>query len=215
MSNLFGTVQIKNMALRNRFVRSATVDNGAESGHVSEKQIKSFMEISDGGIGLIVTGMTAVHPSDYIKPSQNQLSDDDCIPAYKRLTSAVHNGGARIAIQLAHMGRERGKFLNDAADEAIGPSFIENDPYCEAKKYRAMTGKLSRPSAMRQSGPEKLGLMRSRFMVLTPSYLLSSSLHIQIVAMINGAVLLTIGYASIPRFTRPSGGTWARIILSS
>jgi 2,4-dienoyl-CoA reductase-like NADH-dependent reductase (Old Yellow Enzyme family) len=139
MGNLFGTVQIKSMALRNRFVRSATVDNGAESGHVSEKQIKSFMDLSDGGIGLIVTGMTAVHPSDYIKPSQNQLSDDDCIPAYKRLTSAVHKGGAKIAIQLAHMGRERGKFLNDAADEAIGPSFIENDPYCEAKKYRAMT----------------------------------------------------------------------------
>ena len=61
------------------------------------------------------------------------------IPAYRRLTSAVHEGGAKIAIQLAHMGREKGKFLKDATDEAIGPSFIENDPYCEAKKYRAMT----------------------------------------------------------------------------
>jgi len=116
MGNLFESVQIKNMVLRNRFVRSATVDNGAESGYVSEKQFKSFMELSDGGIGLIVTGMTAVHPSDYIKPSQNQLSSDDRIPAYKRLTSAVHERGAKIAIQLAHMGRERGKFLEGTAD---------------------------------------------------------------------------------------------------
>jgi 2,4-dienoyl-CoA reductase-like NADH-dependent reductase (Old Yellow Enzyme family) len=139
MDNLFEPVQIKNMILQNRFVRSATVDNGAESGYVSEKQVRSFTELSDGGIGLIVTGMTAVHSSDYIKPSQNQLSGDDRIPAYKRLTSAVHKGGAKIAIQLAHMGRERGKFLNDATEQAVAPSFIENDPYCEAKKYRAMT----------------------------------------------------------------------------
>lgn len=139
MSLLFGPTQIKTMTLRNRFVRSATVDNGAESGYVSEKQMRSFTELSDGGVGLIVTGMTSVHPSDYIRPSQNRISGNDCIPAYKRLTNAVHEGGAKIAIQLAHMGRERGKFLKDAADEAIAPSFIENDPYCEAKKYRAMT----------------------------------------------------------------------------
>ena len=80
MDNLFGPVQIKNMILRNRFVRSATVDNGAESGYVSEKQIRSFTELSDGGVGLIVTGMTAVHPSDYIRPSQNRLSGDDYHP---------------------------------------------------------------------------------------------------------------------------------------
>jgi 2,4-dienoyl-CoA reductase-like NADH-dependent reductase (Old Yellow Enzyme family) len=139
MANLFGPIQIKNMILRNRFVRSATVDNGAESGHVSEKQIKSFTALSAGGIGLIVTGMTAVHRSDYIRPSQNQLSGDERIPAYRRLTRAVHEKGAKIAVQLAHMGRERGKFPNDTTGQAVAPSFIENDPYCEAKKYRAMT----------------------------------------------------------------------------
>ena len=139
MSVLFEPAQINTMVLRNRFVRSATVDNGAENGYISEKQFRSFIELSDGGVALIVTGMTAVHRSDYIRPSQNQLSGDDYIPAYKRLTSAVHERGAKIAIQLAHMGRERGKFLLDGLDEAVGPSFIENDPYCEAKKYRAMT----------------------------------------------------------------------------
>jgi 2,4-dienoyl-CoA reductase-like NADH-dependent reductase (Old Yellow Enzyme family) len=139
MSVIFEPTQINTMTLRNRFVRSATVDNGAESGYVSEQQIRSFIELSNGGIGLIVTGMTAVHPSDYIRPSQNQLSGNNFIAAYKRLTSAVHERGAKIAIQLAHMGRERGKFLKDTTDQAMAPSFIENDPYCEAKKYRAMT----------------------------------------------------------------------------
>jgi 2,4-dienoyl-CoA reductase-like NADH-dependent reductase (Old Yellow Enzyme family) len=139
MNLLFQSAQINTMLLRNRFVRSATVDNGAESGYVSEKQISSFTALSEGGVGLIVTGMTSIHPSDYIRPTQNRISGDDCIPSYKILTSAVHEGGAKISIQLAHMGRERGKFLMDATDEAIAPSFIENDPYCEAKKYRAMT----------------------------------------------------------------------------
>ena len=34
---------------------------------------------------------------------------------------------------------KEGSFLKDATDQAVAPSFIENDPYCEAKKYRAMT----------------------------------------------------------------------------
>jgi len=139
MKLLFQPAHIRTIAVRNRFVRSATVDNGGEAGYVSQKQQKLFADLADGGVGLIITGMTAVHQSDYIRPSQNQISDDCYIPPYKELTSLVHEKGAKIAIQLAHMGRERGKFLQPAADRAIGVSFIPDDPYCETTHYREMT----------------------------------------------------------------------------
>ncbi|MCK4828303.1 hypothetical protein KA005_71905 [bacterium] len=64
MSILFEPVKIKNMAFRNRFVRSATYDGSADrNGNVSEKQIKIFSKLASGGVGLIITGITYVHSS--------------------------------------------------------------------------------------------------------------------------------------------------------
>ena len=207
------------MVIRNRFVRSATVDNSAESGYVSEKQIKLFTDLAQGGVGLIVTGMTCVHPSDHIRPSQNSLASDQYVPGYKKLTASVHDCGAKIAVQLAHAGRERGKFIKDKKDQAIAPSFIEDDPYCETKNYRTMTRKRSvrssRPSVMPLKGPEKQTSMPSSFTGLMPFCSLSSFLRTQIAETMNGEVLLKTGFASTTKFTRPSERKWGKIILCS
>ena len=110
MSILFESVKIGSMTLRNRFVRSATYDGCAEkSGHVSQKQLDLFEELARGGVGLIITGITYVHPSGQISPYQNSLASDDCIPGFRKLAETVHNQGAKIAVQLFHAGRETGK----------------------------------------------------------------------------------------------------------
>jgi 2,4-dienoyl-CoA reductase-like NADH-dependent reductase (Old Yellow Enzyme family) len=123
-------MKIKNMALQNRFVRSATGDGSADqAGHATEKQIKMFADLADGGIGLIVTGLSYVHPSGQISPTQTSIADDDCVPGLKRLTGTVHDRGAKIAVQLSHSGRECAKFFKDKDMMAKGPSVVENDPY--------------------------------------------------------------------------------------
>ena len=64
MSILFEPIRIKNMVLRNRFVRSATYDGIAEkNAYVSERQMQLFADLADGGVGLIITGIAHVHPS--------------------------------------------------------------------------------------------------------------------------------------------------------
>jgi len=140
MSILFEPMRIKNMELRNRFVRSATYDGCAErTGHVSEKQIKLFEDLADGGVGLIVTGIAHVHCSGQLSPVQNSIADDDCIPGFKRLTTMVHDRGAKIAIQLFHAGREAAGFLKAKKERAIAPSFVPNDPYFTKGNHRPMT----------------------------------------------------------------------------
>ena len=139
MSILFEPVKIKNMALRNRFVRSATYDGCADSnGNVSEKQIKIFSKLASGGVGLIITGITCVHSSGQISSFQNSIASDDSIPSFKLLTSTAHNLGAKIAVQLFHAGRERAKFIRAKTEQAIAPSFVDNDPSF-AEDYRPMT----------------------------------------------------------------------------
>ncbi|MFC1816446.1 NADH:flavin oxidoreductase [Thermodesulfobacteriota bacterium] len=140
MSILFEPMRIKNMELRNRFVRSATYDGCADrNGHVSEKQIRLYEELAGGGVGLVVTGITYVHSSGQFSPFQNSIADDGCISGLKRLATTVHDRGARIAVQLFHAGRETMGLLGDRDEHAIvAPSFVPNDPHFE-KGYRAVT----------------------------------------------------------------------------
>ncbi|MCU0595290.1 MAG: NADH:flavin oxidoreductase [Desulfobacterota bacterium] len=139
MSVLFESVNLKGMALRNRFVRSATYDGCAErNGHVSQKQLEMFGDLARGGVGLIITGITTVHPSGQISPFQNSLSSDECIPGFRKLSEIVHDEGARIAVQLFHAGRETAKTYPPQRKEALAPSQITDDPNFQAQ-HRAMT----------------------------------------------------------------------------
>ena len=139
MSILFEPIKIKNLEVRNRFVRSATYDGCSDrNGEVTEKQIKLFTDLADGSVGLIVTGIAYVHPSGQISPFQNSLAHDALIPGLKRLTRAVHDRGAKIAVQLFHAGRESARFLETKKERAIGPSIVPDDLFFK-KEYRAAT----------------------------------------------------------------------------
>ncbi|UCE34441.1 MAG: NADH:flavin oxidoreductase [Deltaproteobacteria bacterium] len=141
MSVLFEPMRIRNMEMRNRFVRSATYDKFSdEKGHVTDKRIKLFANLADGGVGLIVTGLTYVHPSGQLAAFESSIATDDCIPGLKRLTAAVHDRGAKIAVQLYHTGRENARFLKAKGEQALAPSFVPNDPYF-TQDYRQMTEK--------------------------------------------------------------------------
>jgi 2,4-dienoyl-CoA reductase-like NADH-dependent reductase (Old Yellow Enzyme family) len=136
-SILFEPTKIKNMDLRNRFVRSATYDGCADRGSVTEKQISLYTTLAEGGVGLIITGITCVHDNGRTSRFQNSISSDEFIPELKRLTSVVHDRGAKIAVQLFHAGREA-RFSKSSNRVPIGPSFLERDPYFKAG-YRTIT----------------------------------------------------------------------------
>jgi hypothetical protein len=139
MSVLFDSVKIGSMTLRNRFVRSATYDGCAErNGHVSQYQLKMYEDLARGGVGLIITGITYVHPSAQISPFQNSLAGDDGIPGFRRLVQTVHQQGAKIAVQLFHAGRETAKVFRPELKQAIAPSLVTDDPNFQAP-HRAMT----------------------------------------------------------------------------
>jgi len=140
MSILFEPMVIKGMELKNRFVRSATYDGHADhTGQVTARQIKFFEDLARGGAGLIITGISHVNDSGQISPVQNSMASDHCIPGLKKLSAAAHNLGAKIAIQLFHAGRESARFLKAKNLEAVGPSFVHDDPYFK-RPYRSMTG---------------------------------------------------------------------------
>jgi len=102
---LFEPYSIGKMKLRNRFVRSGTLDATADSsGAVTDASVALYRTLGQGGVGLIITGFSFVSSHGQSVPAQYGVHNDDMIPGLRRLTQAVHEGGARIALQIAHSG---------------------------------------------------------------------------------------------------------------
>jgi len=138
MSILLEPSLIKNMTLRNRFVRSATYDGmAATTGQVSSSQIKLISDLAAGRVGLIIHAIMYVHPSGQISSFMNSLAEDEFIPGMQKLTRAVHQHGAKIAVQLYHGGREA-RFVKTKKQLPMAPSVIADDPFYQGP-YREMT----------------------------------------------------------------------------
>jgi 2,4-dienoyl-CoA reductase-like NADH-dependent reductase (Old Yellow Enzyme family) len=109
-SILFSPIQIGQLQLINRFVRSATHDYLADDkeGKITERQLRLYHNLSLGQIGLIITGHAYVHQSGKASPRQIAVDNEDKIPGLKRLTEIVHqtDSGSAIFLQLAHAGRQ-------------------------------------------------------------------------------------------------------------
>ena len=102
---LFESTTINGMALKNRFVRSATWEGMAtEDGRVTPRLIDTMVELATGGVGLIISGHAYVTKSGQASPWQLGLYDDSLIDGLRSMTDAVHAAGGRIVAQLAHAG---------------------------------------------------------------------------------------------------------------
>jgi 2,4-dienoyl-CoA reductase-like NADH-dependent reductase (Old Yellow Enzyme family) len=109
--DLFEPYKIAKLELRNRWVRSATWDATAadSSGAATDKSVALYRELGKGGIGLIVSGYAFVSsPHGKANPGQYGVYSDDMIPGLRRVVEAVHQGGAKIALQIVHAGINSG-----------------------------------------------------------------------------------------------------------
>ena len=103
--DLFKPYSIGKLELRNRFVRSATWDNTADSrGVVTDLSVARYEALGKGGIGLIINAFAYVSSLGQALPGQYGVHNDNMIPGLSKLSQAVHKGGGKAALQLAHAG---------------------------------------------------------------------------------------------------------------
>lgn len=106
---LFSPFRIGGLAVKNRIVMAAMGTNfGTEEGTVSERAIAYYRERARGGAGLIITESSPVSQRGRHRRRCLGAFDDRFIPGLRRLTDAVHEYGAAIALQLNHAGRGAG-----------------------------------------------------------------------------------------------------------
>ncbi|MGD9281761.1 MAG: hypothetical protein PVF60_12765, partial [Desulfobacterales bacterium] len=123
---LFAPIQLGNVLVPNRIVSTAHATGYARDGIPTERLIAYHEARAKGGVGLIITGATVVHPtSPYDEYNLLCNVDDRIIPAYQQMARAVQKYGSRIMAQLSHMGRS-GE-TDDSRYPLYGPSPIADE----------------------------------------------------------------------------------------
>lgn len=123
MSQLFEPYMVRDMLVRNRFMRSATTSAYAnENGVVNDTIIKHYANMSKGEVGLIIKGHLYIMDNGKAHPGMAGISNDSQIPMLKKLTDAVHEHEGHIVAQINHAG------VVHAPDRA-GPSVYSEDDW--------------------------------------------------------------------------------------
>jgi 2,4-dienoyl-CoA reductase-like NADH-dependent reductase (Old Yellow Enzyme family) len=105
MPKLFTPTMIKNLALPNRFIRSATWEGLAtEDGACTPQLVDLILNLARGNAGLIITGHAYVSPEGQASVRQLGIDNDGLVNGMRKMTDAVHRQGGRIILQLAHGG---------------------------------------------------------------------------------------------------------------
>jgi 2,4-dienoyl-CoA reductase-like NADH-dependent reductase (Old Yellow Enzyme family) len=126
VSKLFEQTKIKNMALANRFVRSATWEGMAQDdGSCTPALIEVAVRLARGGIGLIITGHAFVSEEGRAGRWQMGVYSDALLPGLTQMAGAVHDAGGKIVMQIAHAGSRASARLTGL--QSISPSLFEQE----------------------------------------------------------------------------------------
>ena len=108
MSYLFQKGKIGTLELPNRMIRTASHEGLADQqGRPTTDQFLFYQGFVDGGIGLVITGYAGIMQSGRSALYRMTMIDsDELIPAHSEMVSRLHDIGGRIALQIAHCGRQ-------------------------------------------------------------------------------------------------------------
>ena len=103
--NLLRPGRIGTMELKNKAIMPGMGTNlaGAD-GTASDVIINYYARRAEGGVGLIITEVCAPEPEGCVIPGEIDISHRKFMSSLSRIPHAVHAGGAKVALQLAHAG---------------------------------------------------------------------------------------------------------------
>jgi 2,4-dienoyl-CoA reductase-like NADH-dependent reductase (Old Yellow Enzyme family) len=130
-SLVFEPKEIGRMMIKNRLVRSATYEGMAsKNGSVTDKLVELYKTLAEGEVGLIITGYAYVQMSGRSTASMMGIDRDDLIPGLRRIAETVHKhgNGCKVAIQLAHCGRQSFSLETTLAPSAVFEPVVNKMP---------------------------------------------------------------------------------------
>jgi 2,4-dienoyl-CoA reductase (NADPH2) len=91
--------------LKNRTLMGSMHTNLEETPNGFERMAAFYEERVEGGVGLIVTGGIEPNPEGAVAKGAALMVSEQDVKQHKIVTSAVHNKGGKICMQILHAGR--------------------------------------------------------------------------------------------------------------
>ena len=108
-SAAFSKYKVRDLELQNRIVMSSMGQYSAKDGFVNDWHFQHYTSRAIGGLGLILTEMTAVSETGRITLGCSGIYNENQIVEWKRINDFIHeNTQTKIGIQLGHSGRKGG-----------------------------------------------------------------------------------------------------------
>jgi len=128
MNILLTPARIGSVEIPNRIVMPPmTTRTADDEGFVTEDCIAYYLARVEGGTGLITVEMASPEKAGRHRRREIGIYDDRFIPGLKRLTDAIHRGGAKASIQLGHAGGHTR--IDICGETPIAPSAIAHPVY--------------------------------------------------------------------------------------
>jgi 2,4-dienoyl-CoA reductase-like NADH-dependent reductase (Old Yellow Enzyme family)/thioredoxin reductase len=121
-ATLLSPVSIGPVRVRNRVVSSSHQTSLVHHHLPTDDLLAYHRERARGGVGAIFIEATAVHPTGLLTAHTICGYLPEVVPAYRRLSDAVHGEGARMFVQLFHGGREL--IASSPKPPAVAPSAV-------------------------------------------------------------------------------------------
>jgi len=106
--NLFESASLKNITLKNRFLRSASSEKVSTNGYPDAELLgEMYRKLVEGNVGTILTGFCFVAPEGQCSPTQNGMHEDGVIPVWQKIIekSGAQDRESSIFAQIVHGGR--------------------------------------------------------------------------------------------------------------
>ncbi|MBI4506559.1 MAG: mycofactocin system FadH/OYE family oxidoreductase 2, partial [Chloroflexi bacterium] len=101
---LFSPLRVGRATVRNRIVVTAHGKGYALDGLPNARMAAYYAERARGGVGLVVTEATVVHPTGRHRPGVVLGYEPASVPGFRRIAQVVHEHGALVVGQLFHPG---------------------------------------------------------------------------------------------------------------
>ena len=111
---------INRLTLRNRIVMPPMATAKAVNGAPGEDLVEDYYGARARGTGLVIVEHEYIMPQGMAHRNQLSMADDALIPAYRKLTDAVHKQGAKVFAQLNHAGAKAA----NTGMQIVGPSAV-------------------------------------------------------------------------------------------
>ena len=104
MANLFDPIKVGELQLSNRIIMAPLTRCRADAGRIpNDLMVKYYTQRATAG--LIITEATSVTAMGVGYPDTPGIWSDEQVTGWQKITSAVHQAGGRIVLQLWHVGR--------------------------------------------------------------------------------------------------------------